>query len=80
MGIRQAVMNEPADPRNLAAQVQSPELAQDLYRLSSLIVEVDTPAERQYLVNLANALNLGGAQASLDEESAGVKRQLGELV
>ena len=60
--------------------MQSPELAEDIYRLSSLIVEVDTPAERQYLSNLAQALNLGGTQASLDEESSGVKRQLGELV
>ena len=76
----EAVLKEPADPATLAAQVQSPELAQDLYRLSSLIVEVDTPAERAYLGRLAQALNLGGDQASLDEESAGVKRQLGELV
>lgn len=76
----EAVLKEPADPATLAAQVQSPELAEDLYRLSSLIVEVDTPAERRYLVSLADALNLGGAQTSLDEESATVKRQLGELV
>lgn len=76
----EAVLKEPADPATLAAQVQSPELAQDIYRLSSLIVEVDTPAERAYLTKLGQALNLGGSQSALDEESLGVKRQLGELV
>ena len=65
------------DPESLAQQVQSADQAEDLYRFSCLIVDVDTVAERQYLDRLAQALHLdAAAKAALDQETLAAKEQL----
>ncbi len=68
------------DPETLARQVRSADQAEDLYRFSCLIVNVDTVAEQQYLDRLAQALHLdAAAKASLDQETAVAKEQLAGL-
>ena len=58
---RQFVMRElqkPLDVEGLAGQVRSPEVAAEVYAASLLAIEVDTPAERDYLRRLATSLGL----------------------
>lgn len=52
------MLQKPLDPSSLAAQVQSTDEAQDLYRLSCMIVDVDHFMERSYLDGLATALTI----------------------
>lgn len=52
------LLNKPLDPAALAAQIQSPDEAHDLYRLSCMIVDVDHFMERSYLDGLAAALHI----------------------
>ena len=67
----------PVDPAILARDVQSQEQAEDLYRFSCLIVDVDTQAEAAYLNTLARGLGLdAGVKAQLDREAAAAKAQL----
>jgi uncharacterized membrane protein YebE (DUF533 family) len=51
-------MRRPVDIPGLAAEVRSPEQAARVYAASLLAIEVDTPAERDYLARLAAALRL----------------------
>jgi uncharacterized membrane protein YebE (DUF533 family) len=51
-------MQKPADLDGLAAEVRSPEVAVEVYGASLLAIEVDTPAERDYLRRLAERLSL----------------------
>jgi uncharacterized membrane protein YebE (DUF533 family) len=54
-----AEMNKPMETENLVAAARSkPELAAQLYGASLLAIEVDTPAEKEYLDKLAAALGL----------------------
>lgn len=54
-----AEMQRPMDTRQLVAEAKGrPELAAELYAASLLAIEVDTPAERDYLVQLAAGLGL----------------------
>lgn len=70
-------MNEPINPSLLAAGVHSSEQAEDLYRLSCLIVDVDHFMERSYLDALAAALSLAPERrAALEEEAARAGQQL----
>jgi uncharacterized membrane protein YebE (DUF533 family) len=58
---RQFVLRElqkPLDLEGLAAQVRSPQVAAQVYAASLLAIEVDTPAERDYLRRLATSLGL----------------------
>lgn len=68
------LMQEPIDPRALAAQVHSQEQAQDLYRLSCAIVEPDQFMERSYLDGLAEALNIPAAVKEKMEKEAELTR------
>jgi uncharacterized membrane protein YebE (DUF533 family) len=55
------VMNElqkPLDLDDLVRSVKSPEVAVQVYSASLLAIEVDTPAEKEYLHNLAQKLSL----------------------
>ena len=71
------LMNESIDPARLAAEVQSPEQGDDLYRLSCIIVDVDHFMERSYLDGLAQALHLSDARkAELEHEVAHARQQL----
>ena len=51
-------IQKPLDMQSMVARVRSPELAAEVYAASLLAIEIDTDAERQYLRNLAHALNL----------------------
>lgn len=53
-----AELRAPADPAGLVARVRGPELAAEVYAASLLAIEVDTPAERAYLDELARRLAL----------------------
>jgi uncharacterized membrane protein YebE (DUF533 family) len=54
-----AEMKKPMETANLAATaLGNPELAAELYSASLLAIEVDTPAEKKYLEELAAALGL----------------------
>ncbi len=54
----EAELRKPMDAEAMVREVQSPEVAVEVYAASLLAIEVDTDAERQYLANLAKALNL----------------------
>ena len=51
-------LQKPLDLEGLAAQVRSPQAAAEVYAASLLAIEVDTPAERDYLRRLAGSLGL----------------------
>ncbi|WP_295636243.1 DUF533 domain-containing protein [uncultured Mailhella sp.] len=75
--VMNALMTEPIDPSRLAAEVRSPEQAEDLYRLSCLIVDVDHFMEKSYLDGLARALHLSEARrATLEQEVSQARQQL----
>ena len=56
-----AELNKPLDVDALTREVRTPEVAAQVYAASLLAIEVDTPAERDYLVRLANGLGLDRA-------------------
>ena len=75
--VMNGLMSEPIDPGRLAAEVRSSEQAEDLYRLSCLIVDVDHFMERSYLDGLAGALHLSqDRKAMLEQEVAQARQQL----
>jgi len=51
-------MRRPLDLDNLIREVSSPQVAAEVYAASLLAIEVDTPAERDYLRRLAHGLGL----------------------
>lgn len=51
-------MGRPADIEGLAAEARDPVVAGQVYAASLLAIEVDTPAERDYLRRLADRLGL----------------------
>lgn len=53
-----AEMQQPQNLAALAAAVRSPEEAVEVYAASLLAIQVDTPAEVDYLARLANAIGL----------------------
>lgn len=67
-----AEMRRPLDLEGLAAQVEAPDLAAEVYAASLLAIEVDTPAERSYLDRLATALELTPATRQHIESVLGV--------
>lgn len=54
----QAELATPCAPEQLAAQVTSPRLAEEVYAASLLAIRLDTPAEHRYLAQLAQLLAL----------------------
>ncbi|MGD9018544.1 MAG: tellurite resistance TerB family protein, partial [Desulfobacterales bacterium] len=69
-----AEMGNPMDTASLAAAARgNPQLGAELYAASLLAIEVDTPAERQYLENLARDLGLGRDVAASLEETLGIR-------
>ena len=65
-------MSKPADVAGLAAEARSPQLAVQVYAVSLLAIEVDTPAERQYMGALAQALHLQPATVAQVHQAMGV--------
>ncbi len=70
-GNRQALIEQlrtPVDAREIVNAATSPELGLQIYAASALAVTVDTPAERQYLDRLANALSIDpGLKAQVEQ-------------
>lgn len=72
---RDFVMSElqkPFDLDGLIAAVKSPEVAVQLYGASLLAIEVDTPAERDYLGRLAKGLGLDGETVAHIHQALGL--------
>ena len=53
-------MRRPIDIASLARDVATPQEANEVYAASLMAIEVDTQAERDYMADLARALNLPG--------------------
>lgn len=76
-----SLMQDAIDPNALAHMVQSPEQAQDLYRLSCLIVDIDNFMERGYMDALGQALRLPEqTRQALEQEAHAAKQQLAQMV
>ena len=61
-------LTTPVDPREIVSAASSPELGLQIYAASVLATTVDTPAERGYLDELANALNIDpGLKAQVEQ-------------
>ncbi|GBC60469.1 DUF533 domain-containing protein [Desulfonema ishimotonii] len=58
-------LSHPADIGQIIPRVDTPELAEQVYAVSLLAIEIDTEAERDYIRALAEKLNLG--QDAMDE-------------
>ena len=75
--LKQQMMTELPDPNALARNVSSPEQGEDVYRLSCLVTDIDTPAERAYLMALAQALNIEDTRrTALEQEAEAAKAKL----
>lgn len=61
-------IEKPLDVSDIASQADSTETAAEIYLASLLVIEVDKERERQYLNDLAKALNLPDELASQLEE------------
>ncbi len=72
---RDFVMSElqkPLDLDGLVAAVDNPELAVQVYGASLLAIEIDTPAEREYLQKLADKLGLDSETVRNVHEALGI--------
>ena len=68
-------LDGPRDDGKLISQVTSPELGAQVYSASLLAIDVDSEAERSYLRELAQKLNLPQAAVDHIHEQLGVDRQ-----
>ena len=65
-------MGKPASLEELLEEVGSPEIGAQLYAASLLSIEVDTPAEKNYLQQLARGTGLDEAAVSRIHQMVGV--------
>jgi uncharacterized membrane protein YebE (DUF533 family) len=65
-------LQKPLDLDALVRSVKNREVAVQIYGASLLAIEVDTPAERDYLQRLANGLGLDGETIERVHESLGL--------
>jgi uncharacterized membrane protein YebE (DUF533 family) len=65
-------MLKPLDIDALIARARTPQLAAEVYAASLLAIEVDTPAERDYLRRLADGLHLDPATVQRLHQTLGV--------
>lgn len=69
-----AEMAKPMDTAGLVAAAKGrPELAAELYAASLLAIEVDTPAEKEYLARLAGSLGIAPAVAQNLHQAVGLR-------
>jgi uncharacterized membrane protein YebE (DUF533 family) len=68
----EAELTRPRSAEAIAAEVQGPELARQVYLVSLLAVEVDTPEERNYLETLAGLLGLDAAAVTTLNKAAAI--------
>jgi uncharacterized membrane protein YebE (DUF533 family) len=67
-------MADPADVEDLAAKVNLPEKAAQVYAAARIAIDPDTIQEREFLRQLAEALNLDPALKAQIDESAGAAK------
>ncbi len=71
------MQKEPLDPRSIAREVRSEDQAEDVYRLSCCVINIDQFMERTYLDALAASLGISNARkAELEAEASQGRRQL----
>ena len=76
-GLLRQMQDEQLDPSRIAAQARSVEQAEDLYRLSCAVIDIDHFMERGYLDALARALQISDARkAELEAEAHQARQQL----
>ena len=74
------ITKKDVDPAAIAAQVKSPEQAEDVFRLSCLAIETDMDAERAYLSALAKALNIPDeTKLALEREAVEARKKLANM-
>lgn len=77
----EAMRKETIDPAKIAKSVSSPEQAEDVYRLSCSVIDVDHFMETSYLQALATALGIDAAKKKqLEGEADEARRQLVAMV
>jgi uncharacterized membrane protein YebE (DUF533 family) len=67
-------MASPADVEELAAQIDDPEKAAQVYAAARIAIDPDTIQEREFLNQLAAALDLEGAVRAQIDDTAGTMR------
>lgn len=72
MGFLEQEMSRPSDAASLAAEAQDPVVAAQVYAASLLAIRVDTPAERNYLQDLARQLRLEPGTVTQLHQALGV--------
>ena len=76
-GVVQRIRNEAIDPNKIAVAVGSPEQAEDVYRLSCSVIDIDHFMEQSYTQALAQALGLSQAKKEeLEQEAESAKKAL----
>lgn len=76
-GAMARIRQENIDPARIAQSVRSPEQADDVYRLSCAVIDVDHFMETSYLDALAKALNINPAEKKqIEGEAEQAKKQL----
>lgn len=76
-----AIEAEVIDPRRVAAEVQSAEQGEDVYRLSCVVIDIDHFMERSYLDALGDALGIAPARrAELEADASQGRRQLAAAI
>lgn len=79
-GAISAIRKEGIDPAKIARSVTSPEQAEDVYRLSCSVIDVDHFMEQSYLQALAKALRIDdGKKRQLEAEADQARQQLNAL-
>lgn len=72
-----SLMRCPVDPHALARQVNGPEQARDVYRLSCMVIVADQAMERAYLETLAQAMGIDATEkVRLEGEVDAMRRQM----
>lgn len=76
-GVIQRIRSEAIDPNKIAVAVGSPEQAEDVYRLSCAVIDIDHFMEHSYTQALAQALGLSQAKKQdLEREADTARRAL----
>ncbi len=71
------MQQETLDPGRIASGVRSTEQAEDLYRLSCAVIDIDHFMERGYLDALADALHIAAdRKAAIEQEAGEARKQL----
>lgn len=70
----EAEMAKPLDLTELLAEVKGQMMAAEVYTASLLAIRLDTPAEAEYLKNLAHGLNLSADTVNKIHDQAGAIR------